>query len=62
VRGFAEPVRGSRIASDPARHALYRDMLDVYAACETFARGVGADPSAALMAFRSRRGGGPAAD
>jgi xylulokinase len=62
VRGFAEPVGGSRIASDPARHALYRDMLDVYAACETFARGVGADPSAALMAFRSRRGGGPAAD
>ena len=40
VRGFADPVRGSRIAPDPARHAICREMLDVYAACETFARGV----------------------
>jgi sugar (pentulose or hexulose) kinase len=37
VRGFAEPDHGSRIAPDPARHAIYREMLDVYAACETSA-------------------------
>jgi hypothetical protein len=41
VRGFADPIRGSRIAPDPARHAIYRDMLDVYAACEASARGAG---------------------
>jgi xylulokinase len=35
VRGFTDPVRESRIAPDPARHAIYRDMLDLYAACET---------------------------
>jgi xylulokinase len=52
VRGFAEPVRGSRIAPDPARHAIYREMLDVYAVCEAFARGAGADPSPRLAAFR----------
>ena len=54
VRGFADPAPGSRITPDPARHAIYRDMLDVYAACETFARGAGADPSPRLTAFRSR--------
>ena len=54
VRGFADPVPGSRIEPDPERHALYREMLDVYAACETFARGAGADPSPQLRAFQSR--------
>jgi xylulokinase len=53
VRGFADPVGGSRIAPDPARHAMYREMLDVYAACEAFARSVGADPSPLLAALRS---------
>ena len=61
VRGFADPVRDSRIAPDLARHAIYRDMLDVYAACETFARGVGPDPSLRLTAFRSRLRGRSAA-
>ncbi len=57
VRGFADPLSGSRIAPDASRHAIYRQMLDVYAACEAFARGVGADPSPQLRAFRSRGGG-----
>jgi xylulokinase len=52
VRGFADPVRGSRIAPDSASQAIYREMLDVYAACEAFARGAGADPSPRLTAFR----------
>jgi hypothetical protein len=33
---------------------MYRDMLDVYAGCEAFARGVAADPAPSLTAFRSR--------
>jgi xylulokinase len=60
VRGFADPLGGSRIASDPARRAIYREMLDVYAACEAFARDTGADPTPQLTAFRLRLGGGPA--
>jgi xylulokinase len=31
--GLAEPS-GRRIAPDPARHAIYRELLPVYAACE----------------------------
>ncbi len=57
VRGFADPLSGSRIAPDAAPHAIYRQMLDVYAACEAFARGAGADPAPSLKAFRSRLGG-----
>ena len=36
--GLAEPSRESRIAPDPARHAVYRDLLPVYEACEARAR------------------------
>jgi xylulokinase len=32
--GLAEPSRDSRIAPDPARHAIYRELLPVYEACE----------------------------
>ena len=32
--GVAEPRRDSRIAADAARHAIYRELLPVYAACE----------------------------
>ena len=32
--GLAEPSRDRRIAPDPARHAVYRDLLPVYEACE----------------------------
>jgi xylulokinase len=39
--GVAEPSRDSRIAPDPARHAVYRELLPVYEACEARARVTG---------------------
>ncbi len=32
--GLAGPSRQSRVAPDPARHAVYRELLPVYEACE----------------------------
>ena len=54
VRGFAEPLRESRIAPDPARASVYRDFLDLYRACERHALRGGADPAAAREAFRKK--------
>ena len=54
VKDFAEPLAASRLHPDPSRHALYRDLIDLYAACEAHALGRGPDPSARLAAFRSR--------
>ena len=59
VSGFAEPIRESRIAPDRARHEMYRELLDVYGACEVYALGRGPDPAQQLAAFRSRFGDGP---
>ena len=61
VSGFAEPIRESRIAPDRARHEMYKELLDVCAACEAFALGRGPDPAQQLAAFRSRFGAGPEA-
>ena len=44
VAGLAEPLAISRVDPDPDRHAMYRDMMPVYAACEAHARGFGPDP------------------
>jgi hypothetical protein len=38
------PVPTTRIQPDPARHALYRELMPVYAACEAHALGRGPDP------------------
>jgi xylulokinase len=54
VREFAEPARESRLAPDPARHAIYRELLAIYDACEAFALGRGPDPSPRLDAIRGR--------
>jgi len=35
VRGFAEPLAGSALLPDPARHEVYKKLTDVYAAFET---------------------------
>jgi xylulokinase len=48
VAGLAQPDAGSRIASRPDRHAFYREMLEVYAACEAHALGRGPDPTPLL--------------
>src|SRR3954463_1231888 len=34
VRGFAEPLAGSALLPDPARHEVYKKLIDVYAAFE----------------------------
>jgi xylulokinase len=44
VVGLAEPLAASRVDAVPQRHALYREMLPVYAACEAHALGRGPDP------------------
>ena len=44
VAGLAKPLAISRVDPNPDRHAMYRDMMPVYAACEAHARGCGPDP------------------
>jgi xylulokinase len=42
IRGFVEPIDGSRITPDASRHAIYKDLMKVHAACE--ARAMGKQP------------------
>ena len=51
IEGFVEPIADSALRPDSARHAIYRQLIDVYAACESHALGQGADPSAQLADF-----------
>jgi len=44
VREIAEPVAASRIEPDAASHAIYRELMTVYAACEADALGRLAGP------------------
>ena len=53
VKGFVEPLAEGTLSPDPARHAIYKDLIEVYAACEAHALGRGADPSARLADFAS---------
>jgi xylulokinase len=39
VRGLAEPLASSRLRPDPGRHAMYAQLMNVYATCEAFAQG-----------------------
>lgn len=57
VRGFAEPVIDSRIAPDPDRVALYRDLMEVYEAGEAHALRGGDDPAPLIEAFRAKHPG-----
>jgi xylulokinase len=52
VAGFAEPVAASRVRADPRRHAIYRELMSVYAACEAHALGRGPDPTPLLDRVR----------
>jgi xylulokinase len=52
--GFAEPMRESRIAPDPARVALYREFLPLYRACESHALRGGPDPAPLREKFAKR--------
>jgi xylulokinase len=52
LRGFAEPIVGTRLQPDPQRRAWYRDWMHVYAACEAHALGRGPDPQPLLERVR----------
>lgn len=56
VKDFAEPVAQSALTPDPARHAMYRGLIDVYAACEAHALGHGTNPSSLIEKFAGSRG------
>jgi xylulokinase len=47
VRDVVEPLIAARVPPDAARHALYRDRIRVYAACEAHALGRGPAPDIA---------------
>jgi xylulokinase len=55
VTGLAEPTAEARLKPDPRRHALYRELMPAYAACEAHALGRGADPSPVLQRLRQSR-------
>jgi len=57
VRDVAAPMAASRIEPDPGRHALYRDLMTLYADCEAHALGRGPDPAASLARFSQRVAG-----
>jgi xylulokinase len=48
IDGLVEPVAASRLAPDPAAHAVYRELMKAHQACETHALGQGPDPSPML--------------
>ena len=50
-RGSLEPIAQSALWPDPARHATYQELIEVYAACEAHALGKGPDPSPQLADF-----------
>jgi len=52
VSGFAEPAAASRQRPDAKRHAIYRALMPVYAACEAHALGRGPDPGPLIERFR----------
>jgi xylulokinase len=54
ISGFVEPVRDSRVPPDPARHAMYKELMNVYAACEAHALGRGPDPAPLVASFRRK--------
>ncbi len=51
IRDFAEPIPQSALTPDPARHAMYRELTEIYAACEAHALGRGANPAPLLARF-----------
>ena len=54
VRGVAEPAPATLVRPDAARHAIYRELMPVYTACEAHALGRGPDPAEPIGRFRSR--------
>jgi xylulokinase len=51
IAAIAQPNSSTRIAPNFARHAVYREFLPIYEACEAHALGRGPDPTPALQRF-----------
>ena len=51
IAALAEPNTSSRLTPNPHRHAVYRQLLPIYEACEAHALGRGPDPTPALERF-----------
>jgi xylulokinase len=54
TRHLAQPDRNDRIVPDARHHAVYQDVLPIYAACEAHALGHGEDPTERLRVFAER--------
>jgi xylulokinase len=55
LKDLAEPLADSRVDPDADRHAMYREMIPLYALCETHARGRGPDPTDLVEQFAKCR-------
>ena len=55
ITAIAQPSAASLMAPDPRRHAVYREMMPIYEACEAHALGRGPDPTPALERFAYSR-------
>jgi xylulokinase len=51
VTAIAQPNPSSRIVPNARRHAVYRELLPIYEACEAHALGLGPEPTPALERF-----------
>jgi xylulokinase len=51
IAAIAQPNPSSRMTPNPRRHAVYREFLPIYEACEAHALGRGPDPTPALERF-----------
>jgi xylulokinase len=54
ITAIARPNTSSLISPSPARHAVYRELMPIYEACEAHALGRGPDPAPALERFAAR--------
>ena len=54
IDGFVAPVQESRVTPNPEHHQRYRELIEIYAACEAHALGRGASPVPALDRFAGR--------
>ena len=54
ITAIAQPHASSLISPNPTRHAVYRELMPIYEACEAHALGRGPDPTPALERFARR--------
>jgi hypothetical protein len=54
IAAIAQPPSSSLVAPNARRHAVYRELLPIYEACEAHALGRAPDPTPALERFRKR--------